>query len=100
MREYSDKSAYKEHLTRRNYLTLLATKLATKYKPSAKIGEIREIVRKYDAKEARCCHNTLDSLGLVHKLVSRKKGICINTHKAQFFYTVSDKGNEFLKRNL
>ena len=50
MKEYTDKSAYKEHLTRRNYLTLLATKLATKYKPSAKIGEIREIVRKYDAK--------------------------------------------------
>ena len=91
---------YKEYLTRRNYLTLVATKLATKYKKSAKMSEIRDIVRKYDPKEARCCHNTLDSLGLVHKLVKREKGVCINTHKPQFFYSVTDLGNDFIKRNI
>ena len=84
---------YKEYLTRRNYLTLVATK-------SAKMSEIRDIVRKYDPKEARCCHNTLDSLGLVHKLVKREKGVCINTHKPQFFYSVTDLGNDFIKRNI
>ena len=95
-----NKPKYKEKLTKRLYIALVATKLATRQKSFADTREIKGIVKPYDSTGYNIIGSSLASLNSYHYLLDVKKGHCIMTDRHVNLWRVNKKGNDFIKRNI